>query len=158
MALIIDGVLQGDLPWGLVAIGSLIAVVLQLCGVPALAFAVGVYLPLAASMPIFAGGLIRWLCDRKGPKYAEGEEDSSPAVLFSSGLIAGGAIAGILVALLAIIPGLSGLVDFGKYLPSALHESDAVSMVTFAVLAGMLILVGMGRWMGDGALSVKEQT
>ena len=157
MALIIDGVLQGDLPWGLVAIGALISVVLQLCGVPALAFAVGVYLPLAASMPIFAGGLIRWICDRKGPKYAEGEEDSSPAVLFSSGLIAGGAIAGILVALLAIIPGLSGLVDIGQHLPSGFHESDAVAMVTFAILALMMILVGMGKWMGESAISNSDK-
>jgi putative OPT family oligopeptide transporter len=157
MALIIDGVLQGDLPWGLVAIGALISVVLQLCGVPALAFAVGVYLPLAASMPIFAGGLIRWICDRKGPKYAEGEEDSSPAVLFSSGLIAGGAIAGILVALLAIIPGLSGLVDIGQYLPSAVHESDAVAMITFAILALMMILVGMGKWMGEAAMTNSDK-
>ncbi|MFM7594023.1 MAG: OPT family oligopeptide transporter, partial [Isosphaeraceae bacterium] len=73
MALIIDGVLQGDLPWGLVAIGVLISVVLQLCGVPALAFAVGVYLPLSASAPIFVGGLVRLVCDRRGPKYAEGQ-------------------------------------------------------------------------------------
>ena len=153
MALIIDGVLQGDLPWGLVAIGALISVVLQLCGVPALAFAVGVYLPLAASMPIFVGGLIRWVCDHRGPRYAEGQEDSSPAVLFSSGLIAGGAIAGILVALLAIIPGISGLVDIGRFLPESLHENDAVALGTFAVLAVMLLAVGLGRWMGDGAVA-----
>lgn len=157
MALIIDGVLQGDLPWGLVAIGALISVVLQLCGVPALAFAVGVYLPLAASMPIFVGGLIRWLCDHRGPKYAEGQEDSSPAVLFSSGLIAGGAIAGILVALLAIIPGLSGLVDFGKYLPESLYENDAIALATFAVLAVMLLAVGLGRWMKDEAPTLKAE-
>ncbi|MFM7129324.1 MAG: OPT family oligopeptide transporter [bacterium] len=147
-ALIIDGVLQGDLPWGLVAIGVLISVVLQLCGVPALAFAVGVYLPLSASAPIFVGGLVRLVCDRRGPKYAEGQEDSSPAVLFSSGLIAGGAIAGILVALLAILPGVGEVLKLGKYLPESLHDSDLLAILTFAAISLLLVMVGMGQWLG----------
>ena len=155
MALIIDGVLQGDLPWGLVAIGVLISVVLQLCGVPALAFAVGVYLPLSASAPIFVGGLVRLVCDRYGQKYSEGQEDSSPAVLFSSGLIAGGAIAGILVALLAILPSVSEVIKLGKYLPESLHDSDLVAMLTFTAISAMLLLVGMGRWLGDKAADDK---
>ncbi len=153
MALIIDGVLQGDLPWGLVAIGALISVVMHLCGVSALAFAVGVYLPLAASMPIFVGGLVRAYCDRFGPKYAEGEEDSSPAVLFASGLIAGGAIAGILVALLAIVPGGSALSAIGGILPESLTESDLMGMATFAVPTLLLIAVGVGRWLSAPASS-----
>ena len=56
------------------------------------------------------------------------------------------------MALLAIIPGLSGLVDIGQYLPSGFHESDAVAMGTFAILALMMILVGMGKWMGETAI------
>ncbi len=151
MALIIDGVLQGDLPWGLVAIGVLISVVLQLCGVPALAFAVGVYLPLSASAPIFVGGLVRLFCDRRGPKYAEGQEDSSPAVLFSSGLIAGGAIAGIMVALLAILPGVGDIIKLGKFLPESIHDSDLLAMLTFVGISLMLLLVGMGKWLGGNA-------
>jgi uncharacterized oligopeptide transporter (OPT) family protein len=147
MALIIDGVLQGDLPWGLVGIGVLISVVLQLCGVPALAFAVGVYLPLSASAPIFAGGLVRLICDRYGPRYAEGEEDSSPAVLLSSGLIAGGAIAGILVALLAILPGVSGWIAIGHYLPESVQESDLLAILTFLAVGLILLMVGLGKWM-----------
>lgn len=156
MALIIDGVLQGDLPWGLVAIGVLISVVLQLCGVPALAFAVGVYLPLSASAPIFVGGLVRLVCDRRGPKYAEGQEDSSPAVLFSSGLIAGGAIAGILVALLAILPGVGEIIKLGKYLPESIHDSDLMAMLTFVGLSLMLVLVGMGKWLGGNTTESKS--
>lgn len=149
MALIIDGVLQGDLPWGLVAIGVLISCVLQLCGVPALAFAVGVYLPLSASAPIFAGGLVRLICDKRGPKYTDGQEDSSPAVLFSSGLIAGGAIAGIMVALLAILPGISNLINIGESLPEMVRENDTISILTFGVLTAMLLAVGLGKWMRE---------
>jgi hypothetical protein len=150
MALIIDGVLQGDLPWGLVAIGALISVVMHLCGVSALAFAVGVYLPLSASMPIFVGGLVRRLCDRFGPKYAEGEEDSSPAVLFSSGLIAGGAIAGILVAMLAILPFGSLFASIGGFLPESVTENDVLALATFAVPTLALVAVGLGKWLASG--------
>ena len=80
MALIINGIMSGTLPWGLVIIGAFIAIVLQLAGVPALAFSVGVYLPLSASMPIFIGGLIRMIVNRV-KKTDPSESDSSPAVL-----------------------------------------------------------------------------
>ena len=64
MALIIDGILNGKLPWELVLIGALIAVVLELAGVPSLPFAVGVYLPIQTSVPIFVGGMVRWFVDK----------------------------------------------------------------------------------------------
>lgn len=100
-AVIIDGIMTGRLPWGLVALGAFLAIVVQLTGVSALAFAVGVYLPLSTTMPIFVGGLIRYAVDRSRRMTAE-ESDSSPAVLMSSGLIAGGSIAGILIALATV--------------------------------------------------------
>jgi putative OPT family oligopeptide transporter len=103
MAFIIDGIMSDSLPWGLVLIGVMIAIVVQLAGVPTLAFAVGVYLPLSTSMPIFVGGMTRYLVDRV-KKTPPAESDSSPAVLLSSGYIAGGAIAGILIAALAVLP------------------------------------------------------
>ena len=96
-AVIIDGILTGELPWVLVILGAGLAIVVQLAGVSALAFAVGVYLPLSTTMTIFVGGLIRQVVDRSRKLDAE-ESDSSPAVLMSSGLIAGGSIAGILIA------------------------------------------------------------
>ncbi len=104
MALIIDGIMRGKLPWGLVILGALIAGLMHLSFVPALAFAVGVYLPLSTSMPIFVGGMVRVAVDRIKKTRAE-DSDSSPAVLLSSGYIAGGAIAGILIALLALALG-----------------------------------------------------
>ncbi|MFM8571623.1 MAG: OPT family oligopeptide transporter [Pirellula sp.] len=98
MQLIIDGILDRRLPWGLVLIGVVIAITLELSGVASLPFAVGVYLPLAASTPIFVGGMIRWIVD-KYHRVPEGkEDDSSPSVLLSSGYIAGGAIAAVAIS------------------------------------------------------------
>ena len=72
---------------------------MELCGVSSLAFAVGAYLPLSSTTPIFAGGVVKWLVDKKN-KAKEAESDIGPGALFSSGLIAGGAITGIIIALL----------------------------------------------------------
>src|SRR5262249_47875907 len=100
MSLIIDGILTRKLPWGLVLLGVFIAIVLELSGISALPFAVGVYLPISASTPIWVGGAIRWLVEKK-TKMSAAESDSSPGVLLSSGFIAGGAIAGMVLAIVA---------------------------------------------------------
>lgn len=99
MATVIKGLLSQNLPWGLVISGMAIAAVVELCGVSSLAFAVGAYLPLSTTTPIFVGGLVKWFVSRKN-KSAEEESEAGPGALFSSGLIAGGAITGILVAVL----------------------------------------------------------
>jgi putative OPT family oligopeptide transporter len=93
--LIIDGVLEQDLPWGLVLVGVFLALMMDLCKVSVLPFAVGAYLPLATSASIFLGGAVRHFADRRAKLSAE-EAESSPGVLFASGLIAGGAILGLL--------------------------------------------------------------
>jgi putative OPT family oligopeptide transporter len=98
MSTIIKGLLNQNLPWGLVLVGVFVAVVLELCGIRSLPFAVGSYLPIATTAPIFCGGLVRWWVERKSGQSQE--SDVSSGVLFSSGLIAGGSIAGILFALL----------------------------------------------------------
>jgi putative OPT family oligopeptide transporter len=98
MATIIEGLLSQNLPWGLVLVGVFISVTLELCGIHSLSFAVGAYLPIATTAPIFAGGLVRWWVERStGVKE---ESDLSSGTLFSSGLIAGGSICGILFAVL----------------------------------------------------------
>ncbi|MFN7118832.1 MAG: OPT family oligopeptide transporter [Saprospiraceae bacterium] len=99
MATVIKGLLSQNLPWGLVISGMALAAVIELCGVSSLAFAVGAYLPLSTTTPIFVGGLVKWLVSRRN-KSAEEESDAGPGALFSSGLIAGGAITGIIVAIL----------------------------------------------------------
>ncbi|MCP3144448.1 OPT family oligopeptide transporter [Pyxidicoccus xibeiensis] len=100
-SLIIDGILTQKLPWDLVLLGVFIALMLELCGVSALPFAVGVYLPISSSAPLFVGGMVRYLVDRvRGGSAAESE--FSPGTLLSSGYIAGGSIAGVLIAFLEI--------------------------------------------------------
>ncbi len=110
MSYIVRGILDRRLPWALVLFGVMISIVLELSGIPSLAFAVGVYLPISASAPIFVGGLVRWLVDRRlrhqlrdhqlTEEELTAEGDKSPGVLLASGYIAGGAIAGILIAFL----------------------------------------------------------
>ena len=94
MAIIVDGVLTQKLPWDLVLAGFFMGAVMQLCGVEALPFAVGAYLPMEISVPIFAGGAIKYFVDRIY-RFERAEAETSPGVLYSSGLIAGGAVGGI---------------------------------------------------------------
>lgn len=161
MSYIIKGILDRQLPWALVLFGVMIALVLELCGVSSLAFAVGVYLPISSSTPVFAGGLIRWLVDRRLRWRREGREadeaalaaesDRSPGVLLASGYIAGGAIAGIVIAFVA---GALGGVDAAVTRWAAAHNpffagswADALALVPFAALAGYLYVVARR---GDG--------
>ncbi len=97
MAIIIEGVLSQNLPWELIFLGVFIGFVIYLCGVEPLPFAVGVYLPFSISLPILIGGLVHLFVKSRGEKSGDGEE-TSPGVLYSSGLIAGGAIMGIVYA------------------------------------------------------------
>uniref|UniRef100_UPI004048F7BD OPT family oligopeptide transporter n=1 Tax=Cephaloticoccus sp. TaxID=1985742 RepID=UPI004048F7BD len=161
MSYIIKGILDRKLPWALVLLGVMIAVVLEMSFVPALAFAVGVYLPLSSSSPIFVGGLIRWLVDRHGRKKAERAHlteaqhieasDKSPGVLLASGYIAGGAIAGIIIAFLA---GVLDEFDAALFTWSSAHNpfyngawADLLSLLPFAVLVALLYVVGREQWL-----------
>jgi uncharacterized oligopeptide transporter (OPT) family protein len=161
MSYIIKGILNQQLPWGLVLLGVMIALVLEMCAVPALAFAVGVYLPLSSSMPIFIGGAIRWLVDRRArrlahpatPSEAElaAESDRSLGVLMASGYIAGGAIAGIGIAFSAGV-----LSNFDTAVTRTMEavnpvfsgpNADWLSLIPFAGL--MALLYAAGRRSGD---------
>lgn len=141
MSLIIDGILTQKLPWSLVLLGAFIAVVVELCGASALAFSVGVYLPISVSTPIFVGGMIRWL----GQRISKNGEDSesSPGVLLSSGLIAGGAIAGIGIALFSLSETLPAKLDLSQFFP--LSTSPIFSIFMFAILSVFTLLVGTGK-------------
>ena len=97
MATIIRGLLAQDLPWGLVFVGMAIAVVVELCGVRSLSFAVGAYLPLATTLPIFIGGALRAFVDRKSGA-AGGESEISSGMLYATGLVAGGSLTGVVIA------------------------------------------------------------
>ena len=110
MKLVIEGVMGGTLPWGLIFCGVGIAVVIELLKIPVLPFAVGLYLPIYLSTPIYVGGLIRWFIERKSSKKSEEEkkEAADNGVLYCSGMIAGEGLVGILLAVFAIIPTAKG--------------------------------------------------
>jgi uncharacterized oligopeptide transporter (OPT) family protein len=156
MSYIIKGILNRQLPWGLVILGVMISLVLEMSGIPSLAFAVGVYLPLSSSSPILVGGMIRLLTDKYlARKYAHrnlseeqlvAEGDKSPGVLLASGYIAGGAIAGIGISFMQGV-----LVDVNAKLQAwnTAHnpffgggQADLLSLLPFAVLCVLLYLVG----------------
>ena len=131
MKTIIEGVLSGALPWGLVLSGGGLAIGAMLCGVSGLAFSIGVYLPLASMAPIYVGGCLRAWAERRKAASA-GESD--PGILAASGLVAGEGLAGVLVA---------ALVAFGvapRSLPPRLPGAAGVA-VTVAVLVGIAILL-----------------
>jgi putative OPT family oligopeptide transporter len=155
MSYIIKGMLDRQLPWGLVLFGIMLSVGVELCGISSLTFAVGVYLPISSSAPIFLGGLLRWLADRGLRKdlaehrldkaELEAASDRSPGVLLSSGYIAGGAIAGILIAFVA---GAMSRMDSSLTNWAAAHNpfyggrhADALALIPFALLALFLYLV-----------------
>ncbi|MBV8584794.1 MAG: oligopeptide transporter, OPT family [Verrucomicrobia bacterium] len=151
---IIKGVLDRRLPWALVLLGVMISLTLEMCGVPSLAFAVGVYLPISSSSPIFVGGLVRWLVDRRyrrrhrdiSAEQLVAETDKSPGVLLASGYIAGGAIAGIGIAFLAgaFEPLDAFFADWATAHNPFFNGpwSDALSLLPFLVLTGLLYWVG----------------
>jgi hypothetical protein len=112
MQKIISGIFDQKLPWGLVLLGALIAITLELTGVPSLPFAVGVYLPLESSTPIFLGGMVRYIVERVGKARgagpaSESEAEMSAGSLLSTGYIAGASIAGVLIAFVAAFPEIS---------------------------------------------------
>src|SRR5688500_13613661 len=99
MSLVTKGILTQQLPWGLVLLGVFSSILMEIIGVPALAFAVGMYLPLESTTPVFLAGLARKLVDMR--RGSESESDAGPGVLFSSGLVAGGSIMGLAAVALA---------------------------------------------------------
>ena len=143
-ATIIDGIMAGNLPWGLVILGAVLAVVVQLTGVSALAFAVGVYLPLSTTLPIFVGGLIRALVDRVR-KYTPEESETSSGTMMSTGLIAGGSLAGIIIALLVVFENLGKALDFSSLAPGAGAEPQFLvpAIAAFGVLCASLVGVAL---------------
>jgi putative OPT family oligopeptide transporter len=101
-SLIIDGILTRKLPWDLVLLGVALALMLEMSGVAALPFAVGVYLPMSTTAPLFVGGVVRWWVDRR---RTSSESDASPGTLLASGYIAGGSLLGVVINLLHIPAG-----------------------------------------------------
>lgn len=153
MATVIKGLLSQNLPWGLVLVGMGIAAVMELAGVRSLPFAVGAYLPLSTSTPIFIGGLVKYIVDKiKNSK--EDESDIGPGALFSSGLIAGGSLTGILIAILIGTPfgtdasgkerSLADLFNTG-FAEHIGAFGDLIALIMFLVLAFILAKFALSK-------------
>jgi OPT family oligopeptide transporter len=138
MATLIKGILSFNLDWQFVLVGVFIAVVMELCGIKALSFAIGIYLPLSTTLPIFIGGAIRgvveWRQKKKKIKLSPEEEDLGKGNLFATGLVAGGALAGVLVAILSSINSVSA--KLGK-----INAEQKLSSPSFLGLEGY-------KWLG----------
>ncbi len=134
MKLIVEGVMGGDLPWGLVFIGVFIAVAVEIIGIPVLPFAIGVYLPVQLNACIMVGGLIRLALDKlKGKKAEHKEEIVNDGILFCSGMIAGEGLVGILLALLAVF-GIDSALNLSEKLGIPAAVSDLGGLLLFALI------------------------
>lgn len=138
MSTVINGILRQSLPWGLVLLGVFIVVTLELCGVRSLAFAVGSYLPISTTAPIFAGGVVSWLL-QVVTKRQEGEVSSG--ALFAAGLIAGGSIGGLILAALVGFE-VDQKVAVGLRLWPSLANSSVFGLLVFLLMAAALFAVG----------------
>jgi uncharacterized oligopeptide transporter (OPT) family protein len=156
---IIKGILDQQLPWTLVLLGVMISIVLEMSGVQSLAFSVGVYLPLVSTLPVAVGGFIRWLVDRRNgklPQYTglteeqlQAAGDRSSGTLLASGYIAGGALAGIVIAITAGVT-----TDFDTALTTWAEKAnpffggpmaDWLSLIPYAAIAFLLYWIGRER-------------
>jgi OPT family oligopeptide transporter len=143
MATLAKGILSFNLDWQYIMVGVFIAVTLELCGIKALAFAIGLYLPLSTTLPIFAGGAVKgfidWRAERKGEKKED--DELGRGSLFATGLIAGGAITGVLVAVLAVLwPEVMDALNLEHFVAS-ITGADGYQVV------GVAFFVAMSIWL-----------
>ncbi len=133
MKMVVEGVMEGNLPWSLIFVGVFLAIVVEIMGLPVLSFAVGMYLPIHLSVPMMIGGLVRLYFDKKKDVSEEEKKArESRGILYSSGLIAGEGIVGILLAIFAVVglnTDISGIINLG----------NAGGVVFFALLTASLV-------------------
>lgn len=152
MATLIKGMLSFNLDWQYVLVGVFIAITIELCGINALSFAVGAYLPLSTTLPIFAGGAVKGIVNWKEKKKTKSpeEEEIAPGNLFATGLVAGGAIAGVIVAILTVIPSVNdnlGKVNTETALTRILGEGgyQLLGVIFFLIMAFVLYRISVRK-------------
>jgi putative OPT family oligopeptide transporter len=137
MSVVINGILNRKLPWGLVLLGVFLVVAVELLGIRSLSFAVGSYLSIGTTAAIFCGGLVRWLAER-GRGDAKAEDETGPGALYASGLIAAGGIVGLLAIAVRLLEKQGVLpedsINMGRHF-EALHGSSLAGVLAFAALA-----------------------
>lgn len=155
MKLVVEGVMGGNLPWALVFTGVFIAIVIEILGIPVLPVAIGLYLPIHLSTPIMIGGLVRLLLEkRKAASEHERESMIQSGILYSSGLIAGEGIIGILLAVCAVIP-MKNYGNFGKFIDVSARGFSLGNLGGIAFF-GLLILTMLGFTLWNKNLKDKK--
>jgi hypothetical protein len=134
--------LAHNLDWQFVLVGVFLAVTVELCGVSPLSFAVGAYLPLSTTLPIYVGGAIKGIVDRRSGATGAAGEDLGPGSLFATGLVAGGALAGVLVALLSV----------NDTVLKALEKVDLTGLLTGALGKGGYQILGVAFFAAMGVV------
>jgi OPT family oligopeptide transporter len=151
MATLIRGLLSFNLDWQFVIVGAFMSIVMELCGVSALSFAVGLYLPLSTTLPIFAGGMIKGAADAMRRRRGEGAEDAElgKGSLFATGLVAGGALFGVIVAIATVLrPQFMASLRCDAWMEAALGGSghfQALGAGVFAFMGLVLYRVAMKK-------------
>ncbi len=143
MATLAKGILSYNLDWQFVMVGVFIAVMIELCGIKALAFAIGLYLPLSTTLPIFLGGAVKGLADWKAgnAKLSAEESELSKGNLFATGLVAGGALMGVIAAIFVVFtPGLMDSINLEHILAGKLGSGLYQLLgVTFFITMGIML-------------------
>ena len=143
MKMIIEGVMDGNLPWGLVFIGVFVAIIVEILGIPVLPFAIGVYLPVQLNACIMVGGLVRLAFDKMKKEENDKKRIINDGILYCSGMIAGEGLVGILLALLAVL-GVSDAIDLSEKLGLPTVVSNVGSLVVFALM--ILTVLKFSLW------------
>lgn len=157
MKMIVEGVMSADLPWNLVFIGVFIAILVEIIGIPVLPFAIGVYLPVHLNACIMAGGIIRLIFDKmKTDKIGEQRKKDiiNDGILFSSGMIAGEGLVGVLIALLAVFE-IDKVIDISGMINLPGWASTASSLVLFALI--ILSLLKFSIWKKPAKVNKKNE-
>lgn len=163
MKLVIEGIMEGNLPWSLVFIGITTGVVVEMLGIQSLPFAVGLYLPIHLSTPIMLGGLFRYWIEKRSKNAEEKKESVERGILYSSGLIAGEGLMGVILAVYVAIQqvnvaaiaqsdawwsftaGIVGLLQFNLELSEAWRLSDSLSFIVFLIVAFSVVYFSRAR-------------
>ena len=143
MKMVIEGIMGGNLPWGLILIGVFISVGIECVGIPVLPFAIGLYLPVHLNACIMVGGLVRWALEKRKDSEAK-KESINRGILFSSGMIAGEGLVGILLALFAVF-GLDQKIDLSSKLGLPTWASNVGSLVLFGIIIATLVLFSVKK-------------
>lgn len=141
MKMIVEGVMDGNLPWGLVLVGVCLAVVVEILGLPVLPFAIGVYLPVQLNACIMIGGLIRLFFDKM--KRKDKEEVVTDGILYCSGMIAGEGLVGIILAIFAVL-GIDGVINLSGLVALPSPVPELLSLLVFALM--ILCLLKFTIW------------